>query len=273
MRTIERMSAVRSPNDPSRKDRSAAFTLIELLVVIAIISLLVSILLPSLTMAKVLARRTMCGVNQRHLGIAAFQYAGDNAGYLPTNMIYSTYCPGLVSWTSGAMRYFGNVGLLYSGMRSHPVGQTPGYDGPYVGNPRLFDCPSAESSSTMGWWFNSANNPWWELNPGYTGYTYSAYWYYIGEEDFWIGESWRDRTLEDVEGAGRPIMADIACYNNTVAHMEDGHRAMNVLYPDGGVIYYVDGKDYVTDMIESTGSGYLSVGGCYVMWDHLGKRR
>ena len=67
----------------TRRLRQVAFTLIELLVVIAIISLLVSILLPSLNRARVLAKRAVCGVQMRHLGIALTMLADDNEGKWP----------------------------------------------------------------------------------------------------------------------------------------------------------------------------------------------
>jgi len=68
-----------------RKGRRIAFTLIELLVVIAILSLLVAILLPSLQTAQRLARRTLCAVNLRHIGMATACYATDYNGMYPNH--------------------------------------------------------------------------------------------------------------------------------------------------------------------------------------------
>jgi prepilin-type N-terminal cleavage/methylation domain-containing protein len=63
--------------------KNNAFTLIELLVVISIISLLVSILLPSLSTARELARRAVCGVNIRNLGLSLTSYTLENNDVFP----------------------------------------------------------------------------------------------------------------------------------------------------------------------------------------------
>lgn len=60
-----------------------AFTLIEMLVVIAIIALLAALIVPGVNKAFASAKRTSCASNLRQVGIAIFQYATNNQGYLP----------------------------------------------------------------------------------------------------------------------------------------------------------------------------------------------
>ena len=59
------------------------FTLVEMLVVMGTISLLIAITLPTLSRARRLAKRTVCAVNLRQIGIGEKMYATDNKDYLP----------------------------------------------------------------------------------------------------------------------------------------------------------------------------------------------
>ena len=66
-----------------RRKSLGGFTLIELLIVIAIISILAAILLPALGSARNIAKRITCVGNMRQVGLANFQYVGDNNDFLP----------------------------------------------------------------------------------------------------------------------------------------------------------------------------------------------
>ncbi|EDM26859.1 hypothetical protein LNTAR_06424 [Lentisphaera araneosa HTCC2155] len=62
-------------------------TLVEILVVVAVIAILASLLLPALKKARETARIAVCVSNQKQIGIAMYNYTGDNDGYL----IYSSW--------------------------------------------------------------------------------------------------------------------------------------------------------------------------------------
>jgi type II secretory pathway pseudopilin PulG len=59
-------------------------------VVIAIISLLLAMLFPALRQVKQAARTAVCGSNQRTVGVALFNYAGDNRAWLPISRYQGT---------------------------------------------------------------------------------------------------------------------------------------------------------------------------------------
>lgn len=65
------------------KRNASGFTLVELLVVISIIALLVSLMLPALGKAREQGRKTLCMNNERQMGVALINYAGQYKEYLP----------------------------------------------------------------------------------------------------------------------------------------------------------------------------------------------
>ena len=113
--------------------RTRRFTLIELLVVMAIIAILAALLLPALAQARGRARQAICQGQERQLAMAFIMYADDAGGRLPMVRHNSDG-----NGKTGAWVYY----------RAFP-NQSPGdfrpeygtlY--PYVGDPRVFMCPT-----------------------------------------------------------------------------------------------------------------------------------
>ena len=69
MRTVHFKSAA-----PLRRNSQRGFTLIELLVTLTLIGLLLGLLLPAVQSAREAARRTQCGSQMKHLGVALHSY-------------------------------------------------------------------------------------------------------------------------------------------------------------------------------------------------------
>ncbi len=84
----------------------AAFTLIELLMVIGIMALLAGLLVPTIALIRRAAQETACRNNLRQVGLAAFTYAGENAGYLPAVEL-PAIASGRVCWAYTLSPYLG----------------------------------------------------------------------------------------------------------------------------------------------------------------------
>ena len=112
----------------------SAFTLIELLVVIGIIAVIAAILFPVFAGIRERGRRTQCLSNERQLGMAILQYAGDNN---ETLFVAKAYSMGGLGW----------AGECY----------------PYVKSAAVFRCPNdatsdvrAGDTGSLGGWALSA---------------------------------------------------------------------------------------------------------------------
>jgi prepilin-type N-terminal cleavage/methylation domain-containing protein len=84
-----------------------AFTLIELLVVVSILALLVAVLLPSLAKARDVARRAVCMVNFKSLGLGMHAFSALKGGRFPSHALWDQ-TNGAPSGPYGAGMYNGS---------------------------------------------------------------------------------------------------------------------------------------------------------------------
>ena len=161
-----------TPNRPRPGGSSGGrgFSLIELLVVISIIAILVAVLIPSLSNAKELARRAVCSVHLRGIGVGMQVYQTEYEHlpkltrqldvHLPVEsnrdllapwylmpVVYHINAPG-----SGGQSEYTNLGKLWE------LG--------YVEDARLFYCPSQEHPEFT---FSNPLNPWPAEEPRFLG--------------------------------------------------------------------------------------------------------
>jgi prepilin-type N-terminal cleavage/methylation domain-containing protein/prepilin-type processing-associated H-X9-DG protein len=125
----------------SRRSFLHGFTLIELLVVIAIIALLLSIMMPSLQKVKALAKKIVCGSNERNIMLAMQVYRHDSEGaFFPSQNGPRWYNLGAGS---------GRTGELLTGTEENPTTRLLAYWGTayvdYGATRELFECPAKKA--------------------------------------------------------------------------------------------------------------------------------
>ena len=88
------------------------FTLIELLVVIAIIAILAAMLLPALSAAKTRALMAQDISNEKQLGLAFNEFAGDRHNRYPAAGIASSTTHKSITWDTWLYNYIGGAKVL-----------------------------------------------------------------------------------------------------------------------------------------------------------------
>ncbi len=181
------------------------FTLLELLVVITIVAVLASLLLPALQQAKRTAKEASCVANLRQVGIAFFDYAGDNDGEFP---------PARMT-VNGSTSYWPTLLL------AHMKGGTPISYGNTAFLNSIFDCPVTPGWNSSLCWRNYGIN---ELLPPGNG----------GQE----GEMWRCVNIGILRG---PSQTRLACDTTSWYIGRGGFQEFRPHYTVLGKMLFCDG--------------------------------
>lgn len=130
--------------------KRSGFTLIELLIVIAIIAILASILFPVFARARENARRASCVSNLKQIGLGMLQYAQDFDELLPRYVVKGPSTLSTGYYASGGNHLW--MHTVY----------------PYAKSAQIFNCPSAEYSSSGLVLFNGSYQS--KISYGYNNY-------------------------------------------------------------------------------------------------------
>lgn len=221
------------------RTKKAGFTLIELLVVIAIIAVLMAILLPSLSRAKESAKRVVCANQCRQLAIAIPAYAADNESLMPyySSDVKHPY----VLYRADKSEYREPSGKL------KPMKMACLYEGHYIGDPKLFYCPSnvvdlykfASYNNPAPWGPETAEHQIFNLEGGHNPWVRMGYTYLPTDP----------RSTRDASGVPEatalkidkldshiPYLTDIIRHINEISHKRQKTYAINALFSDGHVI-------------------------------------
>ncbi|MAE63714.1 MAG: hypothetical protein CMJ18_05535 [Phycisphaeraceae bacterium] len=257
---------------PPHRDAREAFTLIELLVVISIIALLIGILLPAIRSAKHAAQYTICGTNQRMLGVGIAAYAADFEGLLPRGSDFPCALFGGnwhgESWATITTNQTWSIGAWYGA----PQGRTHGLgiiiEG-YLENAKSLFCPGDDTADPVE-----------ELSKFYargeaagqtgTDDAFSSYFYRQLDQ-----VSPGKEALDDLgeSAPGLPARALVLDANNTddnpqfyrTNHLGD---RVNILYTDGHVDQVPD-PDLALTLTAQDNAGYPDFGNTLVALDRI----
>ena len=221
--------------------RKKAFTLIELLVVISIIALLIAILMPALNTAREQAKRVVCTVNLRSIGLALRLYEEDNNLLLPPQYLadgsakaigegYDTSYDEYLPWHSyGAY----NGDYLDSNNDPIPVQLAKLNKGNLLDNPEILYCPCKGFKGTSTHFnalyytydYYTEEGPWGSYTPPGGGGIPRVRLNY----NYWLHGK---KTLDELKN--KPVVFDMIHHWRSINHIKNNSpQGINALYSDG----------------------------------------